>query len=125
MAEQFNIIAEQNESTVVARYERSVRTAQGYQSEDNLERAFIKQLESQGYEYANWIHEEKDLLANLRKQLEKLNGISLSDTEWNRLMNEISNEQLGIKEKAYVIQKSEIVSLKLDNGDSKNIRLID
>ena len=125
MAEQFNIIAEQNESTVVARYERSVRTAQGYQSEDNLERAFIKQLVDQGYEYANWIHEEKDLLANLRKQLEKLNEISLSDTEWKSLLGEIANEQLGIKEKAFIIQKSELVLLKLDNGDSKNIRLID
>lgn len=86
MAEQFNIIAEQSESTVVARYERTARTAQGYQSEDNLERAFIKQLVDQGYEYANWIHEEKDLLANLRKQLEKLNEISLSDTEWKSLL---------------------------------------
>ena len=125
MAEQFNIIAEQNESTVVARYERSVRTAQGYQSEDNLERAFIKQLMEQGYEYAKWIRGEKDLLVNLRKQLEALNDINLSETEWNRLMNEISNEQMGIKEKAFIIQKSEIVSLKLDNGDSKNIKLID
>lgn len=125
MAEQFNIIAEQSESTVVARYERTARTAQGYQSEDNLERAFIKQLVEQGYEYAQWIRGEKDLLANLRKQLEALNDINLSETEWNRLMNEISNEQMGIKEKAFIIQKSEIVSLKLDNGDSKNIKLID
>ena len=125
MAEQFNIIAEQSESTVVARYERTARTAQGYQSEDNLERAFIKQLVDQGYEYAKWIREEKDLLANLKIQLEALNDIKLSESEWKSLMKQISNEQMGIKEKAFVIQKSEIVSLKLDNGDSKNIKLID
>lgn len=125
MAEQYSIIAEQSESTVVARYERTARTAQGYQSEDNLEQALIKQLVSQGYEYARAIHNEKDLLLNLRVQLEKLNNIQLSENEWKALMGQISNEQMGITEKAFIIQRSEQLNIKLDSGDTKNIKLID
>ena len=44
-----------------------------YQSEAELERAFIKQLETQAYEYLK-ITSENKLVLNLRQQLEKLNN---------------------------------------------------
>jgi len=73
----YNMVAQNLESTVVSQYIRDaykMRDA-GYQSEADLEREFIKQLQSQAYEYVS-IKSEADLIANLRRQLEKLNNYS-------------------------------------------------
>lgn len=78
-------IALSNESTVVAEFLPEflgVREA-AYQSEAELEKAFIKQLQVQAYEYLP-IASEADLIANLRRQLEKLNKLQFSDAEWDR-----------------------------------------
>ena len=68
----FNIVAQTTENTVVTEYEPVKTRAGNYQSEAALEKEFIRMLCDQGYEYLT-IHHEKDLLANLRTQLEKLN----------------------------------------------------
>ncbi len=47
----YKIIVEQEHSTVMAHYEVEAKPDGGYQSEAKLEAAFIKQLQSQGYEY--------------------------------------------------------------------------
>ena len=77
----YNLVAENPQSTVVAKYTPpyGVRVAL-YQSEAELECAFIKQLETQAYEYLA-ITSEADLVGNLRKQLEKLNAFTFTDTE--------------------------------------------
>ena len=77
----YNLVAESTQSTVVAEYSSDAKRVSQYQSEDALEKAFIKQLESQAYEYLN-IASENDLILNLRKQLDKLNSYAFSDTEW-------------------------------------------
>ena len=77
------MVAQCPESTVVAEYSPAEVRSDFYQSEADLEKAFIKQLCSQGYEYAD-IHEEKGLVANLRRQLELLNNYSFSDKEWKQ-----------------------------------------
>ena len=65
----FNIVAQTTENTVVTEYE-PVKTRSGnYQSETELEKEFIRMLTEQGYEYLK-IHHEKDLIENLRVQLE-------------------------------------------------------
>jgi len=71
----YNLVAENTQSTVVAEYVSDVKRVSQYQSEDALEKAFIKQLESQAYEYLNIVY-ENDLVLNLRKQLEKLNDFT-------------------------------------------------
>ena len=43
----YNLVAENPQSTVVAEYAPVYRTAKSYQSEAELERAFIEQLQSQ------------------------------------------------------------------------------
>ena len=79
MAEQFDLISQNSESTVVAEYERPEREREtSYQTEAELERAFIAQLGRQGYDYLP-IHSEAELIENLRRQLERLNGITLTD----------------------------------------------
>ena len=70
--QKYNLVAENPESTVVSDYRAECRTEKEYQSEADLERAFIKLLTEQAYDYLP-IHTETELIANLRRQLEKLN----------------------------------------------------
>ena len=74
-------IAMSSESTVVAEFVPDPTKESGYQSEADLERALIAMLQEQAYEYLR-IASEADLVANLRVQLEALNGITFSDVEW-------------------------------------------
>ena len=121
----YKIIVEQEHQTVMAHYEVEPKPAEGYQSEAALEKSLIKQLQGQGYEYAH-IKDEAGLLKNLRHQLELLNEVVLSDSEWNRLLPMISNEQMTIVDKTEMIQgKGYVLNLTLDNGLTKNIKLID
>ena len=121
----FNIIAATNENTVVTEYEPVKTRSTNYQSEAALEKEFIRMLTEQGYEYLS-IHHEKDLIANLRTQLEKLNQYHFSDSEWNRFFkNSIANNNDGIAQKTRKIQEDNIQVLKRDDGSSKNITLID
>jgi type I restriction enzyme R subunit len=79
----YNLVAENTQSTVVAEYVVDTKRAAHYQSEAELEGAFIKQLEAQGYDYVA-ITSDGDLISNLRKQLEKLNEFTFTDSEWDR-----------------------------------------
>ncbi|MBR2254045.1 MAG: type I restriction endonuclease subunit R, partial [Prevotella sp.] len=125
MTDDYKIIVEQEKQTVMSHYEVTAKPDGGHQSEAKLEQAFIKQLQAQGYEYVGVTNEE-ELLVNLRKQLEELNGISLSEGEWKRLLPQITNEQMTIEDKTEMIQgKGYILALTLDNGLTKNIKLID
>lgn len=122
---EYNIIATANEATVVAEYTPEPSKNHEYQSEAQLEKQFIKDLQSLGYTYLD-IHQEKDLLDNLRKQLEKLNQISFSQKEWEQLYHtKICNNNMGIKEKTRIIQQDHIFELTRDDGSLVNIYLID
>ena len=49
--QKYNLVAENPESTVVSDYRAEYRTEKEYQSEADLERAFIKLLTEQAYDY--------------------------------------------------------------------------
>lgn len=120
-----NIIAASNESTVVTEYIPENKKSSSYQSETELEKEFIRMLTEQGYEYLQ-IHTEKDLIANLRNQLERLNAYQFSASEWDRFFkNSIANQNEGIVEKTRKIQEDNVQVLKRDDGSTKNITLID
>lgn len=120
----YNLVAESTQSTVVAEYVSDKKRVVSYQSEAELEKAFIKQLETQAYEYLS-ITSESDLILNLRKQLENLNNYIFSDSEWDRFFKtEIANPNQNIEEKTTTIQEDYIKNLILDNGSTKNIYLI-
>ena len=121
----FNIVAETSESTVVTKYEPVKARSSNYQSEAELEKEFIRMLTEQGYEYLQ-IHTEKDLIANLRTQLERLNAYQFSASEWDRFFKDsIANQNEGIVEKTRKIQEDNVQVLKRDDGSTKNITLID
>ena len=121
----YNIIAENDDYTIVSDYEAAYRTSEKYQTEAQLERDLIKALTEQGYEYLN-IHTEQDLVENLRVQLQRLNDYTFTDSEWKRFFNDvIANQSEGIEAKTAKIQEDHIQVLKRDNGETKNIYLID
>lgn len=121
----FNIIAQTNESTVVTEYEPVPKRSDSYQSEAALEQEFIRMLCEQGYEYLK-IHTEKELLHNLRVQLEALNSYHFSDSEWQRFFTgKIANANEGIVDKTRKVQEDNVQNLIRDDGTTKNITLLD
>ncbi len=121
----FNIVAQSSESTVVTEYKPEAKRSDAYQSEAQLEQEFIRMLQELGYEYLK-IHKEADLIANLRTQLSKVNDYVFTDGEWDRFFREVlANPNADIAEKTRLIQEDHVQVLKRDNGESKNISLID
>ena len=121
----YNMLISTLESTVVTEYVKEDTPVYTYQSEADLEREFIKNLQNQGYEYLI-IHNEKELIANLKDKLEKLNNIIFSENEWERFFKEkIANKNESIIEKTRTIQEDYIKNFTRDNGTLVNISLID
>ena len=121
----FNIVAQSSESTVVTEYKPQAKRSEAYQSEAQLEQEFIRMLQDLGYGYLQ-IHKEADLIVNLRAQLSKVNNYEFTDGEWERFFKEVlANPSADIAEKSRLIQEDHVQVLKRDNGESKNISLID
>jgi type I restriction enzyme, R subunit len=124
-ASRYEPIAFSSESTVVAEFISDTAIETTYQSEADLEREFVKLLQSQAYDYLP-ITTEAQLVANLRTQIEALNSIALSDAEWSQFFHEkISGANDGIVEKTVRIQEDHVQILKRDDRSTKNIILID
>lgn len=121
----FEIMASGGQATVASAAPIAQRRSDAYQSEAELEAEFIKQLQRQAYEYLQ-IETEQDLINNLRRQLELLNNVTFTDSEWERFFKtSIASETDGIVEKTRRIQEDYIQNLKRDDGSTKNIWLID
>lgn len=121
----YNIVAENIESTVVTEYQSPYKRETTYQTEDQLEKAFIALLKTQAYDYLT-ISSEAELISNLRVQLEKLNNYTFSNTEWDHFFkSKIANPNSGIVEKTKLIQEDHIQILDCDDCTKKNIYLLD
>lgn len=117
-------IALSGESTVVSEYFHENDNESNYQSEADLEKDFIRQLEDQAYEHLP-INNEDKLISNLREQLEKLNDIKFSDNEWdNFYKTKIASTNEGILEKTNNIQNDYIQLLEREDGSKKNVYLL-
>lgn len=124
-AVRYEPVAVSAESTVVAEFVPDTKVPKEYQSEADLEQEFINLLQSQAYEYLP-IKSEADLVANLRTQLEALNGIAFSDSEWEEFFREkLAGANEGIEEKTVRIQEDFVQLLTRDDGSTKNIKLVD
>ena len=119
------MIVQSPDSTVVAEYTPDKNRADTYQSDAALEQEFLHLLTQQGYEYLP-IHREADLVDNLRRQLEALNGYTFTAGEWKRFFREsIVGANDGIVEKTRRIQQDHVQVLRQDSGAAKNIYLLD
>lgn len=123
---EFHAVSLNETSTIVAKFIPSIKDERFYESEASLEAHFIEQLIAQGYEYASEIKDEKDLILNLKKQLERLNECEFNQNEWQRFFTQVlGKENDGIVEKTALIQENHLHSFEFDNGASKNIMLVD
>ena len=121
----FDVMAFGGQATVCSALPKQQRRSSAYQSEAQLEDAFVKQLCRQGYERLV-VSSEEELIANLRMQLEALNRISFSDKEWARLFKGwIAADNDGIVEKTRRIQRDHVYALRMDDGSVRNVSLID
>ena len=89
-------------------------------SEQELEKKLIEQLSSQGYEIVN-IKNEEELGANFREQIEKFNGLKLSDSEFKKIQIHLAGG--SIFEKAKKLRDR--FELMTDSGEMKYISFID
>ena len=123
----YDIIAETPEYTVVNSYEPKFNAVDyAAMTEGALEDEFLRILLDQGYELADF-HSEKELVENLRRQLERLNDFRFSDDEWGRFFKErLAKPNAGIQEKTSLLQNGRaLVDFKLDDNSVRNIYLFD
>ena len=121
----YDPIVMSDQSTVVAEYAPTDSRCEEYQSEAALEREFIRILESQAYEHLP-IHCERDLVVNLRRQLEDLNGFTFSENEWSSFYSTcVASANDSIEDKTVRLQEDEVQLLRRDDGTTKNVKLID
>jgi len=126
MAVETKPIAETNNFIVLDHYDIIDQTGATYQTEADLENELIKDLSSQGYEYLPKLTSHEALLLNLREQLEKLNSVKFSDSEWQKFLTEyLDRPSDTIIDKTRKIQNNHIYDFIFDSGEIKNIYLID
>ena len=125
----YNTIAESNNFIVLDDYEKySVlnEPSVGYQTEASLESEFIQDLRNQGYEYLPDLNTSEELLANVRTQLQALNDVVFTDSEWERYVEEyLDKPSDSLVEKTRKIQDDYIYDFVFDDGHIKNIYLVD
>jgi type I restriction enzyme R subunit len=103
-----------------------VEDQQGYygsaplQSEAQLENNLIHQLDTQGYERVS-IETETELLANLKRQLEKHNKVTFSDNEFSKILNHLNKG--NVFERAQTLRDK--FNLKRDDDSTLYIEFID
>lgn len=118
-------ITETNNFIVLDKYDKQAQP-NSYQTESDLERELIADLQFQGYEYRPDLNSQEALLANLREQLEKLNNVRFLDSEWNRLLEEyIDKPSENIIDKTRKVHHDYIYDFVFDNGRIQNIYLFD
>ena len=119
-------IVEMTGGIILAKFDKNNRVGGGsYQSEAELERELIANLVAQGYERADFKTSD-ELYANLKVQIERLNNITFSDSEWERFLIEyLDAPNDGMVEKTRKIQENYIYDFTFDNGYSENIKIID
>ncbi|EMM4122507.1 HsdR family type I site-specific deoxyribonuclease [Escherichia coli] len=122
---QTHTIAETSNFIVLDKYIKAEQTGDSYQSESDLERELIQDLQNQGYEFIS-VKSQSAMLANVREQLQSLNGVVFNDSEWRRFTEQyLDNPGDGILDKTRKIHIDYICDFIFDNGRLENIYLID
>jgi type I restriction enzyme R subunit len=119
-------IAETNNFIVLDKYVREWKAAESYQSEADLERELIQDLQDQGYEFLSGLKTPEALLANVRVQLQTLNNVTFADGEWLRFVETwLDKPSDGIIEKTRKIHDDYVHDFVFDDGRIQNIYLLD
>lgn len=119
-------IAESNRFIVLDKYTQEWKVAESYQSEGDLERELIQDLVNQGYEYLPALNNPEAMLANVRVQLQALNGVEFLEGEWKRFVETYLDKPSDtIVDKTRKIHDDYIHDFVFDDGRIKNIYLVD
>lgn len=123
---EYNSIAESNKFIILERYVRESIVAESYQSEGDLERELIFDLQNQGYEYRADLDNQQALLANVRTQLQALNNVQFTNGEWLRFVETfLDKPSESIVDKTRKIHDDYIHDFVFDDGRIQNIYLVD
>ncbi|QPB42425.1 type I restriction endonuclease subunit R [Rodentibacter haemolyticus] len=118
-------ITETNNFIILDKY-TPIEQNGSYQTENDLERELIADLQNQGYEYLRDLNSQAKLLANVREQLQKLNNVQFSDSEWGRFVAEyLDKPSETLIDKTRKIHHDHIYDFVFDNGQIRNIYLVD
>ncbi len=82
----YKTIAESTNFIVLDKYTKDSKVSESYQSEYDLEREFIQDLQNQGYDYLPDLNTPEKLLVNVREQLQVLNNVQFLENEWLRFV---------------------------------------
>ena len=122
----YKAIAESNNFIVLDKYVREWEVRESYQSEEELERELIGDLQSQGYEYIPDLNSPENMLANVREQLQALNHVQFLDDEWRRFVEEyLDRPGDTMVDKTRKIHDDYIHDFVFDDGRIQNIYLLD
>ena len=122
----YKTIAEAENFIVLDRYTRAQQVAEGYQSENDLEREFIEDLVKQGYEFLPGLSNPEAMLANARVRLQALNNVEFSNEEWKRFVdNYLDKPSDTLVDKTRKIHDDYIHDFVFDDGRIQNIYLLD
>ncbi|WP_305807180.1 type I restriction endonuclease, partial [Stenotrophomonas sp. YIM B06876] len=122
----YKTIAESKNFIVLDKYIKEWQAAEGYQSEGDLEREFIQDLVHQGYESPLGLNTPEALLANARVQLQALNNVQFSNSEWLRFVeNWLDKPSDGIVEKTRKVHDDYVHDFVFEDGRIQNIYLLD
>ncbi|EOC4236432.1 type I restriction endonuclease subunit R [Campylobacter jejuni] len=121
-----DLMTQNDNTTIITEYKFTPKEPKAYQSEEDLERFLIKELTLQGYERLN-LSDINDLESNFKLQLQRLNNISFSLTEWESFYRQnITNLKLTFEDKTKMLQSDGFtLTLEKEDGSKKNIILID
>jgi len=122
----YKTIAESNNFIVLDKYAKEWQVNDGYQSEYDLERELIQDLQNQGYEYVPGLTTFEKLLANVREQLQALNNMQFLEGEWQRFVETwLDRPSDSIVDKTRKIHDDYIHDFVFDDGHIQNIYLLD
>lgn len=123
---EYKPIAESNNFIILEKYIREWKVAESYQSEGDLERELVTDLQNQGYEFRPDLNSQETLLANVRNQLQTLNNVQFSNGEWLRFVETfLDKPSEGIVDKTRKIHDDYIHDFVFDDGRIQNIYLLD
>ena len=122
----YKTIAESKNFIVLDKYTAEWKAAEGYQTEEALERELIQDLVNQGYEFVPGLNAPEKLLANVRVQLQALNNVQFTDAEWQRFVsNWLDKPSEGIVDKTRKVHDDYVHDFVFDDGHIQNIYLFD
>lgn len=123
---EYKTIAESNNFIVLDKYTKELQLNETYQSEGDLERELIDDLVNQGYEYVSGLNTPQNMLANVREQLQILNNVDFSASEWQRFVEQyLDKPNDNSIDKTRKIHNDYIYDFVFDDGHIENIYLVD